>query len=150
MAVRRVSLIINCGFARTSIYVHSPVSTGRQARQQMDKADRAKKFKAQFSSCPLYMHGNENTNMEQKGKDGRSLFDRDCDKVLDSFKMKWHTANDKNEYIQHFAKERWTKLSTDEKQKHSLSNCTRCYDKHLKQQDSYPLKLCLHGHRFFY
>ena len=105
--IHRVSLIVNCGFARTSICRYSQVATGRKARQQIDTAERATKFTAQYSCCPQYLHGIQDSYLDKKDKHGCSQFDRDCNKVLDGFKIKWRGTNSKNEYLDHFSEERW-------------------------------------------
>ena len=121
----RVSLIVNCGFARTSICRYSQVATGRKARQQIDTAERATSyctaeratnFTAQYSCCPQYLHGIQDSYLDKKDKHGCSQFDRDCNKVLDGFKMKWRGTNSKNEYLDHFSEERWRRSTAYRRQ----------------------------------
>ena len=49
--IRRVALVVNCGYARVCIYHNSnPGRTGQSARQTIDIAKRQSSFKDQFSS----------------------------------------------------------------------------------------------------
>ena len=52
--IRYLSLEVNCGFARAAIYHNTPKSYGRNARLNVNKAERASKFQATFSGIPTF------------------------------------------------------------------------------------------------
>lgn len=135
--IRRVSLIISCGFARVSIYENSnPDRTGPHARH-IDISRRATNFRGQFS-----IYSFPDNYFEVRGKDKTTQFDRDCTKILDSFKLKFRAGGrgDGQKYLDTFSRARWHKLPVVERKEHSLSNCIRCFEKHFDSQRSFPLK----------
>ena len=79
--VRRVALIVNCGYARVCIYQnYDHQHTGTSSRQTIDIAKRQADFKEQFSGTycfPAEYFDVKSKNMTQ--------FDRDCNKILDGF-----------------------------------------------------------------
>lgn len=93
---RKVALVVNCGYARFSIYMNSnPSRSGQQARQTIDIQQRATHFKTQFNTCLSY--GIPNNYFEASGKDRISQFDRDCNKILDGFKSNFAVTLDLTE-----------------------------------------------------
>ena len=53
--IRKVSLFVNCGYARVSIYDNSnPGARGRQARQTIDTHKRVDTFRRQFGTHPEF------------------------------------------------------------------------------------------------
>lgn len=76
------------------------------------------------------------------GKDKATQFDRDCTKILDSFKLKFLAGGrgDRQKYLSTFFIARWHELSVAERKEHSLSNCIRCFEKYYDCQHSFPLK----------
>ena len=79
---------------------------------------------------------------EQRGKDGKSQFDRDCNKILYGFKSKFQSdmGLGRDKYLNTFSIKSWSELCTVEKDRHNLSHCTRCFECHEQQQRSFPLK----------
>lgn len=127
--IRKVSLIINCGYARTCIYENSGTAN-----------DTAMNFRSRFSAYPEY--GFPEGYFEAKGKENFSQFDRDSSKILTSFKSKFRTdiGLDRSSYLSTFSLKKWLELPAVEKKRHTLSNCTRCFEMHEQQQRSFPLK----------
>lgn len=137
--VRKHALIINCGFARVSIYENSnPSRVGRDARESIDKQSRATSFKSQFGTC----FGIPDGYFEPRVKDNTSQFDRDSNKILDGFKSMFRTdlGYSKQSYLDTFSLARWSELSSMEKSKHTFSKCVRCFESYKEQQSFFPLK----------
>lgn len=137
--IRQVALVINCGYARACIYNNSmPTRTGRYARQEIDTQTRLTRFR---SHCSTYSDIPEGY-FEARFKDNWSQFDRDCSKILDGFKSKFRSeiGLSRQSYLQAFSLSKWSELSSTEKNQHTLSKCTRCYESHEELQRSYPLK----------
>ena len=79
--VRHISLEINCGFARTAIRELTPKNG------QVDKQQRACKFKKLYDGCSGFVFGAGYFDDETKNG---SMFSRDCTKTLQAFNKKWH------------------------------------------------------------
>ena len=137
--IRRVSLIVNCGYARVCIYEHSnPGGRGQLARQGIDRQKRMDSFRAQFCTHPEYVIPDGYFDLNGKGM---AQFDRDSSKLLDSFrKFRSDIPVNKQRYLAQFAVSQWSKLPNAEKGKHSLSNCKRCAELHSEYQSAFPLK----------
>lgn len=139
---RKASLIINCGYARVCIFQNSnPKGTvGRNARQNIDIAQRSDTFKARFSRYPHY--GIPNDYFIPTGKDQRSPFDRDSAKILDGFQSKFRNeiGYSRESYLQEFSLMKWSNLTSSEKQQHTMSNCMRCFQLAKDHQHYFPLK----------
>ena len=143
MAIRQVSLIVNCGYARVSIHQNSyPAPAphiGRKARQSIDIIQRAEKFKAQFTA-PTY--GIPEGYFSPTGKNHISQFDRDSSKILDGFSMPFRNdiGATRESYLETFSPRKWSELSPLEKSQHTLSHCTGCFETHQLYQLHFPLK----------
>ena len=86
MAIRQVSLIVNCGYARVSVYENSdPSHRGRKARQNINIAQRLERFRSQFSTHSTYCI--PDGYFTPTHKDCSSQFDRDCSRISDGFRM---------------------------------------------------------------
>ena len=128
MAIRRASLIMNCGYARVYIYENSnPSRKGRNARRNIDIKQRSDQFRSQFCT-PTYSIPDE--YFTPTSKDHCSLFDRDCTKILDGFRMKFPSkkGHSRESYLDEFSFLKWSELEMSEKIKHTLSNCTQCFE----------------------
>ena len=139
--IRTVSYIINCGYARVTIYENSPTQRGCHGRKSIDSKQRAFNFRSQFSDCPNY--GIPSDYFEPRGKDGSSQFDRDCQKILNGFtSLKWPSNSkiDRETYLMKFSSTKWSELSTTEKAMHSMTQCSHCYDTSFEYQKTFPLK----------
>ena len=134
--VRRVALIVNCGYARVCIYQnYDHQRTGTSSRQTIDIAKRQTDFKEQFSGTycfPAEYFDVKSKNMTQ--------FDRDCNKILDGFTKKFPPQCNRESYLNTFSKSKWCALPVTERSQHSLSNCVRCYELHKDRQQYFPLK----------
>lgn len=143
MAIRRPSLIVNCGYARVCIYQNSdPSRNGRNARQNIDIEQRSDKFRSQFSTV-LPTYGVPDGYFEPTaGKNHCSQFDRDCVKILDGFRSKFRSETGLSREVYHheFSLLNWSQLPPLEQTQHTLSNCTRCFELHKEHQLSFPLK----------
>ena len=134
MAIRQVALVINCRYARVSIFDNSnPKERGRYARL-IDTKQRATKFREQFGST----FSLTDPYFKVSDKKSTSQFDRDCKKIMDGFSGKFPVNTDRKTYVKTFSE--WGKLSLEEKKKHSLSSCDRCFELHRDMQESFPLK----------
>ena len=67
-----------------------------------------------------------------------SKFDRHCDDILKCFIKRWNAKPTRSEYLKKFSTDNWKKLSSEEKEFHSLSNCRQCATEHLEFQKSFP------------
>ena len=141
-AIKYISLQVNFGYARVSIYANSSqTQRGCLARKGIDREKRALAFKSQFGACPQdgipdhYFNRNHHT--------GYSAFDKTCKKVLDGFKFKWRSDHeiDRDNYLTRFSVEKWSDLINADKQCHTLGNCRACSEQHLKYQQCFPLSL---------
>jgi hypothetical protein len=138
--IRRVSHIVNCGYARVAIYRNS--NPEQNAHHTIDTATRATHFRQQFGSSYLFPEdyfepsGKKNTNPSQ--------FDRDCKRILDGFKSTFLGGGDRQSYLSNFSLANWYELSVEERKQHSLGNCAKCYEEHKQTQLSFPLKPIYH------
>ena len=114
-----------------------PERTGPNARQSIDTDKRARAFRQQFSTYSF-----PDKYFEVSGKDGTTQFDRDCDRILDSFKSKFLAGaqDDRKGYLDTFSLAKWHELPVAERKQHSLSNCVSCFLKHFNRQCSFPMK----------
>ena len=141
--IRRVALVVNCGYARVCIYQNSnPGRTGQSARQTIDIAKRQSSFKDQFSST--YCFPADYFNVKSKNT---TQFDRDCNKILDGFK-KTFSGCSRESYLNMFSYSKWCALHETERRQHSLSNCVKCHELHEDSQQSFPLKPLYHHKPF--
>lgn len=136
--IRKVALIVNCGYARACIYENS--RNGRKSRKTIDSQKRLANFKLQFGTHSEY--GIPIRYFEAIGRDNICQFDRDCNKVLDGFKSKFRdeVAMNRDSYLSTFSLAKWSALPSTEKNRHTISNCVRCYEMHEEQQRFFPLK----------
>ena len=69
-----------------------------------------------------------------------STFDRHCEFILKCFNKKWNWRYNlsRADYVRIFSTENWNKMSIEDKQKHSLSNCNECAKKHSDLQHLFP------------
>ena len=127
MAIRRPSLIVNCGYARVCIYANSnPNHTGCNARRDIDIARRSQKFQEQFGTLPTYSIPEE--YFTPTSADHLTQFDRDCTKILDGFhRMKFRGGLNRESYLTRFSLAEWCELALSEKEQHTMSRCTRCF-----------------------
>lgn len=138
--IRKPSLTVNCGYARVCIYENSTLSrTGRNARQTFDATERAQTFQTQFSTYQNYSIPDR--YFEPKFKDNSSQFDRDSDKIIGGFRMKFRSiySGARDSYLHEFSSMKWSELTDIEKSQHTSSNCTRCFELHKDHQSSFPL-----------
>ena len=139
--VRRVALIVNCGYARVCIYQNSnPQRTGKHARQTIDTSKRIINFRQQFSAIYRFPDG----YFDVRDKNNMTQFDRDCNKILDGFKSKFPVVGNRESYLNTFSYSKWCELSVNERKQHSLSKCARCFELHQNSQLSFPLKPTYH------
>ena len=83
--IRRVALVVNCGYACVCIYQNSnPERTTGQSRLTIDIAKRQTSFKDQFTSTYCFLAD----YFIVKSK-STTQFDRDCNKILDGFMNKF-------------------------------------------------------------
>ena len=137
---RQVALVVNCGYARVCIYRNSnPDQRGQYARQSIDTTRRAINFREQFSTYCLpesYFKVSEKKNTSQ--------FDRDCNRIIDGFKSNFPFGTNRDSYLDTFSSSKWYELSVEERKRHSLGNCARCFELHRETQESFPLKPFYH------
>lgn len=136
--LRKVALLVNCGYARVCIYENSdPGSRGQHARQAIDTQKRLNTFRSQFDTYPEY--GIPSDYFDVRGM--VTQFDRDCNTILDSFvKFRNDIKVPKKSYLVKFSASEWSKLPNAEKEQHTLSNCKRCFELHFEHQSAFPLK----------
>ena len=137
---RMVGLLVNCGYARTTIHNNSTSLDDGRYVKSIDRQKRALNFRSQFNMCPNY--GIPDGYFETVNKDGTSQFDRDCAKVLDAFKSKWPRGFtvDRKLYLEKFSAAKWSELPNAEKNMHTLSRCDKCTELHYSYQRAFPLK----------
>ena len=123
-----ISLLVNCGFARTAIRELSTKHKGQHHK-------RADAFKEQFQSSTFQIP----ENYFQITKHD-STFNRRCERILSGFAKRWHPSESRKEYLDTFSKSAWQKLTKDEREKHTLSKCSACALEHSAIQATFPLK----------
>ena len=132
-----ISLHFNCGFCRVSI---KELSHEYKFRKKIDEKTREEKFREQFHSA---------FNLEEmifdKPPKYSSLFNRRCNQILNCFSKKWNPSSSRGNYVTVFSILNWEKLSRQEKNKHSLSECERCRQKYFELQCSFPCKPVYHN-----
>lgn len=140
--LRPASLIVNCGYARVSIYQNSnPGCTGRSARQNIDTEKRLASFRSQFSTHASF--GIPDGYFELTGKDNSSQFDRESTRILNGFRLKFRSdtpGSSRESYLHEFSLMKWIQLPDTEKAQHTLRSCVRCYETHEHHQTSFPLR----------
>lgn len=139
--IRKVSLIVNCGFARVCIYQNSnPTRSGRHAEQSINIPKRLANFKLQFGTHTNF--GIPDGYFDARGKENMSQFDRDCIKILHSFKSKFRDdiGYSRASYLDVLSLVKWSELPNLEKNRHTLSKCTRCFELYKEHQSFFPLK----------
>ena len=134
------SLIVNCGYARTTMYENSKWGSDSATPMAINSEQRIRTFRSQFSSCTNF--GIPDGYLDHKGREGLTQFDKDCDKIVKAFKSKWPTGFDihKEQYLTKFSNAKWSELSNAKKNSHTLSNCTECHESHYAYQRAFPLK----------
>lgn len=129
-----MELLVNCGFARVAICQYSEVGRGKNFTK-LHCLEREQNFKDLFS--PLSQYGVQSSIFEHTNN-RESTFDRYCKRVNGGF-MKWkRKREEKSEYLSTFSIDNWKKLSSVEKQRHSLGRCKECALSYTKQQQSFP------------
>ena len=119
-------LKFNCGFCRVSI----------KELSSHDDETREKKFKEQFSSA-LNL---DDSLFSVKSERHTPFFNRRCSDVKKWFTKKWDPSSSRVDYLSTFSISKWEALSTQDKRKHSLSQCERCRQKYNDLQKSFPAK----------
>ena len=121
-AIKYISLQVNFGYARVSIYANSSqTQRGCLARKGIDREKRALAFKSQFGACP--QDGIPDHYFNRNHRTGYSAFDKTCKKVLDGFKSKWRSDHeiDRDDYLTRFSVEKWSDLTNADKQCHTYT-----------------------------
>ena len=101
-----------------------------------NKKERAEKFQQLFAdglviSMPSsYWLTNTSNNFSKS--------DKHCDDILKCFIKRWNGELTRSEYLKKFSTDNWKKISSEEKEFHSLSNCRQCATEHLDFQKSFP------------
>ena len=125
---------MNCGFARVAIRQYSEVGRGKNFTK-LHSLEREQNFKDLFSPLPQY--GVESSIFEHTNN-RESTFDRYCKRINGGF-MKWkRKREEKSEYLSTFSIDNCKKLSSVEKQRHTLGRCKECELSYTKQQQSFP------------
>ena len=112
------SLVINCGFARVTIYDLSSISRGQHRDTIIDKATRLDRF------LKLFKHSNVLPSFmsTQDGKlTSTTYFDVYCDHILDAIRK--HGWSGKQKYFDTFTLKKWEKMSVADRKKHTVSKC---------------------------
>ncbi len=129
-------LIVNCGYSRVAIWEcsHLPCTSVNYCNIE----ETAEKIQQLFTDGLLISMPSSHWAIGNSKK--CSKFDRHCEHVLKCFKYKrWHCKLTRSEYLKKFWTDNWTKLSSEEREFHSLSNCNwRCAIEHLEFQKSFP------------
>ena len=127
--VLHTSIKINCAFSRVAFRELSKENPNQRVTQ----------FKQLFCEYPGF-HLSDSYFMESNGKKNPSQFERDCSRINDAFSSKWHPPAARLQYECQFSTTKWKGLSSDQKQKHSLSKCEACFVQFLQYQKLFPLK----------
>ena len=91
--VKHTVLKINCGFARTAMRELTPKRNGHIL---IDKQKRETEFQNLFGECTGYVR--EASYFTDNGNND-SQFNRDCERILDFFRMKWNPNEAKLQYV---------------------------------------------------
>ncbi len=120
----------NCGFARCAIRELT-------VAQSLNMEQRKEKLLELFSACPDY--GLKNQKF-QSNKGRPSLFDRNCQKIIEAWRTKWNTVSSKTAYEAAFSVDTWSAMSPSDQQRHTLASCYECCTKFPELQQNFPLK----------
>lgn len=105
---RHVTLVFNCGFARTEIQELTPKL---RWKNPSDITKRSTEFKDLFCQheqfgVPQSYFDSSNTKAPQ--------FEHDCDSILKIWSKKWHPSNSRQEYETTFVIQKWKDLSEEQ------------------------------------
>ena len=138
MANVPIAYVVNCGYARVCIYENSNPDrgTGRKARQDIDISKRSTHFRERFTGTYSFPEG----YFDVADKNGKTPFNRHCDKILDGFGAKFLAGGTRESYVTTFSHSNWCKLPVVERKKHTMGKCKACFMLHKDSQLSFPLK----------
>ncbi len=129
---------MQCGFARVAIYEYSKQPHCKAITStSVDKEARVKNFQAHFMTAPQFV--NSDSYYRQQGTN-QSRFDKHCKVIVEIFKKRWNPHETKKSYLEHFSINNWRSLSQRQKEKHTITTCKGCTEKHLEQQLCFPIK----------
>ena len=130
-----ICLKVNCGFTRAAIRELTPKATdaGKTTRV-IDNKKLASEFQVLFCGSGLDQSMFTATTAKEECR-----FDKYCHVILSFFSKKWN-PNLRAEYEATFSIENWKKLTTTEKQKHTISNCIECSKEYPQLQQAFPAK----------
>ena len=123
---RHVTLVFNCGFARTAVRELTPKA---RWKNPSDITKRSIEFKNLF--CKYDQFGVEQSYFDPNNTKP-SQFKCDCDSILKIWSKKWHPSTTRQEYETTFSIQKWKDMSAEQQQKHTLEKCRapeRCYHK---------------------
>ena len=103
---RHVTLVFNCGFARTAVRELTPKS---RWKNPSDIIKRSTEFQNLFSD--LEQFGVQQSYFDPSNTKP-SQFERDCNAILKIWSKKWHPSNSRQEYKTTFAIQKWKDRKT--------------------------------------
>ena len=102
--VKYTALEINCGFARTAMRELTPKGNGHIL---IDKQKRKADFQNLFEECTSYGIVASHFSDDEKND---SKFNRDCERMLGYFKMRWNPKEARQQYEETFSTLKWKAL----------------------------------------
>ena len=129
------ALTINCGYSRVAIWEYSHHPSGASV-YSLNNEERADKFKLLFTDSLLVNIDSNYWAIDNPKK--ISKFDRHCEYINNIFMKRWNGKFTRSDYLNKFSTDNWKKLSSEEIEFHSLSNCRQCATEHLDFQKCFP------------
>ena len=122
-----MSQAINCNYARTAIRVLCQREYSQRGFvKQLSQASIAKVVEEYNKCFSPQMH----LSLTTAKKRVRQL--------LDKFNKKWHPQSLKDTFLNVFSLNSWTSLPLEEKNKHTLQDCSACSRQHLSLTRAFP------------
>ena len=126
-----MSQAINCNYSRTAIRTLcqkelAQCGTARLSHASLENV--VKKYNELFSEQRPSMH----LTLAVAEKRVRPL--------LTTFNRRWHPPSQRNVFLTAFSQTNWDHLPSDEKNKHTLRQCSACHTYHLSLNLSFPDK----------
>ena len=125
-----MSQAINCNFARTAIRVLCQREYSQCGSvKQLSQASMVKVVD-EYNKCFSQLRPQMHLSLTTAKKRVRQL--------LDEFNKKWHPQSQKDTFLSVFSLNSWSNLPLEEKNKHTLQDCSACFEQHLSLTRAFP------------
>ena len=124
---------INCNYARTAIRVLSQEEFA-QCDGIAKRLTRASLLKIVEEYNRIFSDQRPSMNLTT------DITEKRVHQLLDMFNKRWHPSNQRNVFLDAFSQSAWHRLPSEEKDKHTLAQCSACRTQHLSLTLSFPDK----------